>query len=280
MRSIGWLWVLVFIIGVNQSASAQTVFSAAGADAASIQSEVTAFRNALGALNPNLPQNFSGGRREINWDAVPDAFSAPNLFPGNFFNGSVPGRARGSVFSTPGTGFMASANAASGVGIDYSNINPTYAALFEAFSPERLFATLGSTEMDVTFFSPADQVTVARTRGFGVVFSGVDLPNTSRMDFFDLQGGLLASEFVEAFAQDESFSFLGVLFDDPLIARVRIVTGTAALGPNQDLANGIDIVVMDDFIFGEQVPIPEPSTLGLLTCLLGVAALRRRRRTC
>ena len=51
---------------------------------------------------------FGGVRREINWDAVPDAFSAPNNLPANFFNVNSP---RGAVFSTGGTGFQLSANA-------------------------------------------------------------------------------------------------------------------------------------------------------------------------
>jgi hypothetical protein len=276
MRKQAVFLALAIIPFCESGVYCQTVFSAAGADAASIQGTLDAFRNSLGTLNGNLPQNFSGGRREINWDAVPDAFSAPNPFPGGFFNGNVPGRARGVVFSTPGTGFMTSATAASGVGIDFTNINPSYDGLFEAFSAERLFTAIDSNVMDVDFFSPADQVTEAATRGFGVVFSGVELPNTSRLDFFDRQGTLLASQFVESFAEPESFSFLGVLFDDPILASVRIFSGTDALGGNQNLNAGVDLVVMDDFVFGEQV-IPEPSSVGLITGLLGIGLIRRRR---
>ena len=77
-------------------------FSASGNNQAAIQTSVDAFRTALGALNPNVAGSFGSGRREINWDGVPDARSAPNALPANFFNVNSP---RGAVFSTPGTGF-------------------------------------------------------------------------------------------------------------------------------------------------------------------------------
>jgi hypothetical protein len=68
---------------------------------------------------------------------------------------------------------------------------------------------------------------------------------------------LLFSSFVPASPGDGSLSFFGIVFKDPLnplllnplIARVRITTGDTAPGPNDDAKN--DIVVMDDFIYGE-----------------------------
>jgi len=56
-----------------------------GQTPAAIQSVVDQFRADLGgALNPNNGQSFTNGRREINWDGVPDNFSAPNNMPANF----------------------------------------------------------------------------------------------------------------------------------------------------------------------------------------------------
>src|SRR5207237_3412298 len=103
-------------------------FSASGTTAAEIQAQVDAFRAALGTLNPNAAGSFGSGRREINWDGVPDAFSAPNLFPPNFFNTNSP---RGVVFTTGGTGFQVSATAASGTPVEFGNINATYTGLFQ-----------------------------------------------------------------------------------------------------------------------------------------------------
>jgi hypothetical protein len=47
---------------------------------------------------------------------------------------------------------------------------------------------------------------------------------------------------------------LGVLFDKPVVHRVQITYGTAALGPND--GPGTDVAVMDDFIYGEPQALP------------------------
>ncbi|MGC1247138.1 MAG: PEP-CTERM sorting domain-containing protein, partial [Spirulinaceae cyanobacterium] len=83
------------------------------------------------------------------------------------------------------------------------------------------------------------------------------------------------TNFVEAVAdRDESFSFLGVTFDDFLVSKVRITSGNAALGADTFDGNGVDLVALDDFIFSEPQAVervPEPSSLlGML--LVGVFA--------
>src|SRR5919205_4678139 len=78
--------------------AAPQVFQAAGPNPATIQGTVDAFRNALGTLNANEPGSRGSGRREINWDGVPDEFSDPNPFPPDFFNANLSGRARGVKF--------------------------------------------------------------------------------------------------------------------------------------------------------------------------------------
>ena len=167
-----------------------SVQQAAGPNAAAIQSAVDAYRTELGTLNPNpVPAvSFPSGRREINWDGVPDAFSAPNLLPADFFNVNSP---RGVVFSTHGSGFQVSANA--GVApIEFNNINPTYSGLFTTFSPQRLFTALKSKFVDVRFFVPGSS-TPATTSGFGSVFTDVDRGRRTQIRYFDERNRPLGS---------------------------------------------------------------------------------------
>jgi hypothetical protein len=260
-------WALLCASSISH---ATVIFSASGSNTTAIQATVDGFRTALGFANPNVVGSFGSGRREINWDGVPDALSAPNNLPANFFNVNSP---RGVVFATPGTGFQVSANA--GVApIQFGNIDPSYPDLFNTFSAQRLFTALGSNIVDVNFFIPGSS-SAAVTNGFGVVFSDVDLANTTSLSFFDFNNVLLGTFFAPAFGGNETFSFLGVLFDQANVSRVRITSG------NQILAAGNtteDLVVMDDFIYGEpRLAVPEPSSLALFA--LGAAALGWRRRS-
>ncbi|MEM1098304.1 MAG: PEP-CTERM sorting domain-containing protein [Planctomycetota bacterium] len=247
-----------------------TTFSAAGSNPAAIQSSVDDFRNELGDLNPFTPQAFADGRRQINWDAAPAAISSPNPFPGDFFNFGASPRARGIEFSTPGTGFALSGDADDGTAIRFADINPTYEDEFQAFSEERLFTPRGSNITRVDFFTPADQTTPATTDGFGAVFVDVDLADTTKLEYYGLGSQLLYTQYVEA--ADEGLSFAGVAFDSSVLSYVVITTGNFDIGPT-DGAFGYDVVVMDDFIFGE--PVPEPATAALLG--LGALAMLRRR---
>ncbi|MBV1799867.1 PEP-CTERM sorting domain-containing protein [Siccirubricoccus sp. G192] len=267
---------LPILASIGLAEAAPVTFSASGANPAAIQGQVDAFRAALGGLNPNLAGSAGTGRREINWDGVPDARSVPNPLPADFFNTTSP---RGVVFATPGTGFQVSANPGSGAPVEFGNINASYPGYFATFSPQRLFTALGSNVVDVDFFVPGS-TTPALTRGFGAVFTDVDLANTTSLAFFDVNNLLLGSFFAPpGLTGSESLSFLGVDFGTAVISRVRITSGNSALGPNE--AGGIDLVVMDDFIYGEPIAraatVPEPGTLALFgSAVAGLVALRRR----
>lgn len=257
------------VLSGHSHATLLSDFTAAGNLPSDIQPTVANFRVALGGgLNPNTAAPFADGRREINWDGVPDGFSDPNPFPGNFFNGSTPGRARGVVFNPvgPTTGFEVSSNAASGESVAYGFPNE-----FQVFSPERLFRTVNGNQFDLLFFSPADQITGALTDGFGMVYTDADFGGLPVLDFFNAQGGLLHS--ITGLATDNfGLGFVGSVFDRAEVARVRVTIGGSGdpLDPNAS-----DAVVMDDFIYGEPQPVPEPGTLALL--LVGAAFFMHRR---
>jgi len=269
--------IAVVIVGLSifaaEPANAITIISSTGNTAADITASVEAFRIDLGTLNPNVAGSFGSGRREINWDGVPDALSAPNNLPPDFFNVISP---RGAVFSTAGTGFQVSANA--GIApIQFDNINPTYSATFETFSPQRLFTSLGNNTLDVNFFIPGTD-TPALTQGFGAVFSDVDLANTTSITLFGRANNSLGTFFVPATAGSETFSFLGILFPDPMISGVRITSGNVPVGGIDENGDFADVVVMDDFIYGEPRGVPDTGTsVALLALAFSVVEIARRK---
>ncbi len=225
------------------------VFEASGATPADILTEVNAFRDFLGDNN-GVGGTFDTGRREINLDGVPDAFSAPNLLPANFFNSNSP---RGVVFFTLGTGFQVSANSINPTNtpVRFGNIHPVYPALFSTFSPQRLFSALDSNITENLFFIPAT-TSSATVKGFGAVFTDVNVDHSTKIEYFDVAGNLLFSRNVLPGPTNRgSLSFLGVGFDTANVFLVRITSGNRILkAPNQD------VVVMDDFIYGEPQLLP------------------------
>jgi len=256
------------LFAITSASAGVITFSSSGSNAAAIQTTVDSYRTALGTLNPNVAGSAGSGRREINWDGVPDALSAPNNLPANFFNVNSP---RGVVFSTPGTGFEVSGNA--GVApIEFDNINATYSGIFQTFSAQRLFTPIGSNVMDVNFFVPGSG-TASYTSAFGAVFADVDLANTTSLQFFDTNNISLGTFFVPT--SNTGLSFLGIQFNaGERVGRVRITTGNAALGGNDSSTN--DMVVMDDFIYAEPAAVPEPATWTIMMFGAGILALMRR----
>jgi hypothetical protein len=225
------------------------VFEASGATPADILTEVTAFRDFLGDNN-GVGGTFDTGRREINWDGVPDAFSAPNLLPANFFNSNSP---RGVVFFTLGTGFQVSANSINPTNtpVRFGNIHPVYPALFSTFSPQKLFSALRSNITENLFFIPGTTHS-ATVKGFGAVFTDVNVDHSTKIEYFDVAGNLLLSRNVLPGPNNRGgLSFLGVGFDTASVFLVRITSGNRILKtPN------LDVVVMDDFIYGEPQLLP------------------------
>ena len=269
-QSSSLLIVALLVTSLAWAAPAQgfTIFSDSGANAAAITNTVNQFRLDLG--NPNNGNNagpLTSGRREINWDGggPPVIDGTAPVTPFTVFQNT-----RGATFTTPGTGLTQAA--ATGGALSLDLINPQYAALFAPFSPNRLFAPIGSNITNGVFSIPGTGgTTPAGVIGFGAVFSDVDLAGTS-IAFTTTAGGI-GPIAVPTFTGNQTFSFLGILLGpgEGLITSVRIVTGTSALGPSE--TPSVDLVVMDDFLYGEPRAIPAPATLLLLWAgLLGLAA--------
>src|SRR5262249_25147485 len=209
LNRLGLALVFSTSLAVAPAIAGPVTFSGSGANPAGIQATVDAFRTALGTLNPNVAGSFGSGRREINWDGVPDAFSAPNLMPANFFNVNSP---RGVVFATGGTGFQVSANAVNPTStpIEFGNLNANYPGQFNTFSPQKLVTALGSTITDANFLVRGS-TTASFTSGFGAVFADVDLSNVTSIQFFDTLGLSLGTFFAPV--ANNGLSFLGVQFN-------------------------------------------------------------------
>ena len=246
----------------------KAVFSGTG----NITGIVEMFRDVVdmgGVNNGNEIGSQGDGFREINWDGG----AVPFNMPGNFFNNQnlpVNGLPRGVEFSTasnlslfgvsnpvlPADSFFGDK--------EFDTINSTYPEQFTTFSSPRLFAPLDLNFMDVNFFEPGvfeengDPVPALVT-GFGAIFTDVDLPESTKLELFDQNDNLLFSQFVEP--DPQGVSFLGVAFDQPVVSKVRITSGNVplSLGLDDDpFGTGVDVVAMDNFIYGEPIVDDRP----------------------
>ena len=111
-----------------------------------------------------------------------------------------------------------------------------------------LFTPLGSTVTDVHFYVPGT-ATPAFVNAFGAVFTDVDLPQSTSIEYFDAAGNSLGRAFVPP--ANNGLSFVGFVFQDKRIGRVRITSGNTSLAPTITDGANVDVVVMDDFIYGE-----------------------------
>jgi hypothetical protein len=211
---------------------------------------VDRFRSKLGPDNGGAPGGKRKGRREINWDAVPDEFAAPHALPANFFNAPTAPRARGALLTTPGDHVAVSADSdnADGALVRFGDINPGYVNQFRTFSAERLFSPIGSNIVNLKFRVPGTR-TPAVVRGFGAVYTDIDRRENTAFEYFGANGKSLGK--FAAPVANKGLSFLGVVFRKAIVARVKIEYGSGPLGPND--SRRYDAAVMDDFLYAEPV---------------------------
>ncbi len=188
----------------------------------------------------------------IAWDGVPAAVSAPTAMPANQFLA-----ARGVLITSPSGSTEVSSPDDSGLGQRFADLNGAYLTEFRTFSGDQIFRAKDSTVTNVDFFLPGSQ-TPATTKGFAVAFTDVDLPNTTKVEAFDVNGNLIGATFAPP--ADKGVSIASVVADAGApIAKVRITSGSLALSATavDNLPAGQDIVAMDDFIIGNTVARPD-----------------------
>ncbi|MEX5219887.1 MAG: hypothetical protein NW701_18830 [Nitrospira sp.] len=247
LRSMVLLFVL--LAAPSLSSAIPIVFT----DVDSIVVGVSAFRDAIGGVNNgNAAGPFTTGRREINWDGGGAAAPVLTDMPKDLFQNN-----RGAVFSPATTTFSISG----APNPRFGNINPTYPSTFSTFSEPRLFAPTNSIVTEQTFTVPGSKL-AATTTAFGAVFTNVQSANTTSIQLFDPAKKSLGTFFAPTSAAG-GLSFLGVSFKNgELIDRVVITTGNTILGPNN--GGAVNVVAMDDFIYGEPQAASEPMTLLLV----------------
>lgn len=258
LAAAAMLWLTAFIPTQKNADGNDTpppkIISGTAADVEGLTVFVDQFRALLGDPLNTTPDK-EGGRREINWDAVPAAFLNNDNFPANFFNNPDPalpgGRKRGAIFRLQGdaTGFRVSNN-------NFTDLNPNYESEFRAFSNDKTFMVIGGNQFDVVFQVPGknEDATVA---GFGAVFSDVDGKGNATIEYWNGEQRI-HSLFVPSSGKSGQFSFAGAKFDNKRITHVRIICGKGGIGEDKnDLtfpSGGSprrDLVIMDDFLYDE-----------------------------
>lgn len=262
----------ILLSSVSTAQAVPVVFSGTGATTAKAFSD---FQTALGDF------------KRINWDGVKlDGTDAnPNTRVIDFGKTvEIPVdrfRNLGAIYEDP--------YAVSGDG--FASVSPISAGQFTPFTPNNTFAMFdpnyGQFEdrfIEQTFVVPGTD-TAALTRGFGAIFTDVELAGTSSIEYFGKNNVSLGKYDVATGASGET-QFLGVLFDQPVIESVILTLGTHAafsfdgnLINALDVTEGFDLAVTDDFLFATPVAaVPLPASVWLLTSsLMGLIGFQKRR---
>lgn len=246
---------LVILAVLNPAMAVDQTIKTSLVEGAGIEGTATAFEKFKAVLgevsNGNEPGPIRGGFRDINWDGA----GVPFDMPGNFFRDVV---TRGILFTVDGGEFRVSnpiMETDPGFGDDlFDTFNPDNPRQFQAFSEPRIFSPLTDYTFTEEFFIPGTgDSDPALISGYGAVFVDVDNKKETSIEFFDRFGESLGKFFAQA--SPEKISFLGVDFGVAIIAKVRVTLGNAPLGVD-DVPKKQDVVVMDDFLFSEPIPIP------------------------
>lgn len=221
-----------------------TVITATG----NIAGRVDEFRAILGSQLNTTP-GAVGGRRELNWDGIP-ANLLDKPLPNDFFNtigNNVPAtRQRGLVYSGDVNNFQVSNDG-------FRATNASTADAFTPFSGSQTFANVGVNLWDIGFQVPGEPID-ATVQGFGLVFSDVDVANSTFIEFFNGTESI-GKFFAPVHDANSNLSFLGVHFKTEKITHARVGHDGTLTEGGKDISSGgqRDFVVFDDFLFDEPV---------------------------
>jgi hypothetical protein len=230
----------------NEKSDAENVivFEASG----NINAELDAFRQTIGG-GLNVAPGASGGRREIDWDGVPAQMLEQDL-PLDFFNPTAPEspaiRQRGLTYPSGSAGFQVSNNS-------FASINSQASASFSPFSGANTFANVRAKAWDMKFQIPGQNID-ASVNAFGLVLSGVDLPNSTSLEFFNGSRSL-GKFFAPTHDATSSFSFLGVYFKNEKVTSITVTHQGILSDGEADVSSGgsKDLIVLDDFVYSEPI---------------------------
>lgn len=220
-----------------------TVYKATG----DIRPKMEEFRAALGLIN--ITHGATTGRREINWDGVPDSLLNKPL-PGNFFNpvgsGAPVALQRGLVYDDGE--FEVSAT-------NFSHLNSEAPGELPAFSGTKTFANVSRLEWPVGF-EVAGEKTPASVKAFGLVITDIDVEGSVSVEFFAGDKSL-GKFFPPAHDGSSAFSFFGVSFKNERVTKVMVHHQGALADGQKDVSQGgpKDLVVFDDLIYSEPVKL-------------------------
>jgi hypothetical protein len=217
------------------------VISASG----DITAKVNEFRSLLGDVLNTTPGQTSG-RREINWDAVPDQFATQKI-PSDFFNPVAPGSPAGLQRGFHYEGAVDARISSN----SFADLDASNAAEFSAFSGAKTFSAVSTNLWNVDFEVPGQSV-AASVKGFGAVFADVDLSSSTTIEYFS--GTRSLGIYNVPVRTAGALSFVGVYFPHEKVTKVRIKQGeTAVANGVKDISSGgtKDLVIMDDFLYDE-----------------------------
>jgi len=231
------------------------VIRAVSPNAQGLERAVNKFKALLGGqANSAQTGPLKDGFRVINWDG-----GAPFDMPFDFFNTNAP---LGALFFAKGNKFAISNPMGEPVDDKFDSINARAAKNFIVFSKERLFTPVKGNILVTKFRVPGKNIPAA-VSGFGAVYVDVRRWRTSFLDLRDARGCRIIRVYVPP--KRKGLSFVGVRVKSVQYrkhgkwykanAPAPVYKATMKLGntpiSSKRYYSKTDIVVTDDFIYGE-----------------------------